>query len=65
MLGDDALKVYNSFHFLTPTEQRTPKEILVVFNRYAVDETNVTYDHLVFHMRKQEETMSVDAFIPE
>lgn len=52
MLGDDALKVYNSFHFSTPEQQQTCQEILEVFDKQAVDESNVTYEHFVFHMRR-------------
>lgn len=62
-LGDSVLKVYNRFHFLSPEEQQTPEEILKVFNRYVVGENNVTYEQFVFHMRKQEESESIEAFM--
>lgn len=47
-LGEDALKVYNGFHFTILDEQRTREEILEAFDTYAVGETNVTYERLVF-----------------
>lgn len=62
MLGD-LLKVYNGFHLPTPNEQQTPEEILEVFNRYAIGETNVTYKRFMFHIRKQEDAKSVEDFI--
>lgn len=52
MLGDDVLKLYNDIQFPTANEQQTPEEIFQAFNRYAVGETNVTYEHFVLHMRK-------------
>lgn len=42
------------FHFPTFDKQWTPKEILKVFDRNAVGESNVTYEHFVFHTKKQE-----------
>lgn len=51
--------VYNGFHFLTPDEQWIPE----ASHRYAVGEINVTYKCFVFHIRKQEESKSMEAFI--
>lgn len=47
-LGDDMLKVYNGFHFPTPNKYQKPEEILQVFHRYAVGETNVMYEYFMF-----------------
>lgn len=43
-LGDEALKVYYGFQFLTPEDERTPHEIIQVFDKYAIGETNKTYE---------------------
>lgn len=52
MLRNDALNVYNGFHFSTPDEQQTRQEILKVFDKQAVGEINVTYEHFMFLMRR-------------
>ena len=51
-LGDEALRVYNGFQFITPVDQRIPLEVIQAFDRYSVGETNEMYERFAFHMRK-------------
>lgn len=43
-LGDDAMRVYEGFHFDTPDDVRTVAEILAKQESYAVGEANETYE---------------------
>ena len=54
-LADDALKVLDGFHFNTPAEQRTTKEIIDAFDNYVIGQTNETLERYRFGTRKQEE----------
>ena len=62
-LGDEALKVYYGFQFLTPEDERTPTEIMQAFDKYALGEKNETYERYIFHTRKQGESETVESFI--
>ena len=62
-LGDEALKVYYGFQFSTPEDERTPTEIMQAFDKYAIGETNETYERYIFHTRKQGESETVESFI--
>ena len=39
-LGDDALKIYNGFHFDTPEDQGTMAEVIAKFQEFTVGEVN-------------------------
>ena len=52
-LGDEALKMHYEFQFSTPEDERTPTEIMQAFDKYAIGETNETYERYIFHTRKQ------------
>ena len=62
-IGDDALRIYNSFTFETPSEQRTIKEILEKFDTYAIGEINETYERYIFNKRDQKEGESFETFL--
>ena len=62
-LGDEALKVYYGFQFSTPEDERTPTKIMQAFDKYAIGETNETYESYIFHTRKQGESKTVESFI--
>ena len=62
-LGDEVLKVYYGFQFSTPEDERTPTEIMRAFDKYAIGETNETYERYIFHTRKQGESETVESFI--
>ena len=52
-LGDEALKVYNGFHFNVDEENRTVEEIISTFDTFAVGEVNETYERFIFNNRDQ------------
>ena len=51
-LSEEALKIYNGFHF--ENENPTVTQIMAKFNKLAVGQVNVTYECFVFNQRKQE-----------
>ncbi|KAL8581862.1 hypothetical protein ACOMHN_010236 [Nucella lapillus] len=59
-LSDEALKVYNSFHF--EVENPTVTQIMAKFDEFAVGEVNVTYERFMFNQRKQEEGETFEQF---
>ena len=61
-LGDDALRAYNGFSFVTTDENRTVDEILVKFDTFAIGKVNETYERFVFNKRDQKEGESFEAF---
>ena len=58
-LGDDALKVYNSF---TIADSTTVEEIFGFFDNYIVGATNDTYERFKFNKRSQNEEETFDSF---
>ena len=61
--GDDALKIYNGFHFDTPKDQRTMAEVIAKFQEFAVGEVNETYERLMFNRRCQHVGKSFESFL--
>ena len=47
----------------TPEDERTHSEIIHTFDKYAIGETNETYERDIFHTRKQWESETVESFI--
>ena len=64
-LADDALKVYNGFHFSTPNDSRTVSEIIDKFDEFAVGEINETYERFLFNNRSQNEGELFDKFLSD
>ena len=64
-LADDALKVYNGFHFTTDESSRTVKDISDRFHEFAVGEVNETYERFMFNKRCQEEGELFDKFLSD
>ena len=62
-LGDDGLNIYNGFKFDTAEDQRTIKEILDMFDSYAVGEVNETYERYLFYQRDQKEGETFENFL--
>lgn len=46
-IGPDAIKIYNSFD-LSEANRRKLSEIIKEFDKYAIGETNETYERYVF-----------------
>ena len=61
-LGDEALRVYNGFHFTSSEEYRKVDEILSKFDSFAIGEVNETYERFVFNKRTQKEGESFESF---
>ncbi len=61
-LGDDALRVYNSFAFVTQENARTVAEIIEKFDAFAIGEVNETYERYVFNNRSQGDSESFETF---
>ena len=58
-LGDEALKIYNSF---TVTDTTTVTEIFGFFDNYIVGTTNDTYERFKFNKRSQADEETFDSF---
>ncbi|XP_028415785.1 uncharacterized protein LOC114539358 [Dendronephthya gigantea] len=63
-IGPDAVKIYNSFD-LPPEDKRKISKIMEKFDRYAVGETNETYERFIFNSRKQKEDETIDEYVAE
>ena len=61
-LGDEALKVYNGFHFNVDEENRTVEEIISKFDAFTVGEVNETYERFIFNNRDQKEGETFESF---
>ena len=59
-LSDEALKIYNGFHF--ENENPTVTQIMAKFDEFAVGQVNVTYERFMFNQRKQEERETFENF---
>ena len=62
-IGDEALKIYNSFNFKTPDSNRTVAEIIKKFDDFAIGEINETYERFVFNSRNQQDNENFDTFL--
>lgn len=62
-LGDEALKIYNGLPFDTPDTARTVDEITSAFEKFAVGESNETYERFIFNQRKQAEGESFELYV--
>ena len=63
-IGPDAVKIYNSFD-LSEENRRKLSEIMKEFEKYAIGETNETYERYVFNSRDQKEGESINAYVGE
>ena len=63
-IGPNAVKVYNSFDLPTDDKRKLPK-IMEKFDKYAMGETNETYERFIFNSRDQKETETVDEYVAE
>ena len=63
-IGPDAVKIYNSF-YLSEENRRKLSEIMKEFDKYAIGETNQTYERYVFNSRDQKGGESINAYVGE
>ena len=61
-IGSNAVKIYNSFD-LSDENRRKLSEIMKEFDKYAIGETNETYERYMFNSRDQKEGESIDAYV--
>ena len=57
-LSDEALEVYNGFHFDGEENAQTVEDIMQKIEQFAVRQVNVTYERFSFYQRCQEEEES-------
>lgn len=63
-IGSDAVKTYNSFD-LNEENRRKLSEIIKEFDKYAIGETNETYERYMFNSRNQKDGESIDTYVGE
>ena len=62
-LGDEALKIYNGLQFSKPESERTIKDIIDAFDKFAVGESNETYERFVFNQHSQQEGEPFEVYL--
>ncbi len=62
-LGDDALKIYNGLQIDKSESERTVKDIIDAFDKFAVGETNETYERFIFNQRNQQEGEPFEVYL--
>ena len=63
-IGSEAVKTYNSFD-LNEENRRKLSEIIKEFDKYAIGETNETYERYMFNSRNQKKGESIDTYVGE
>ena len=63
-IGPKAVKTYNSFD-LSDEDKRNLDAIIVAFDKYAIGETNETFQRYLFNKRDQQEGESIDQCVAE
>ncbi|KAK3749305.1 hypothetical protein QZH41_020082 [Actinostola sp. cb2023] len=63
-IGTKAIKTYNSFD-MTDETHRNLSEIMKEFDKYAIGETNETYERYIFNSRDQKEEENIDRYVAE
>ena len=53
VMGEDALRVYNGFHWAEGEDKEKTKDILAKFKAYCTPRTNVTFERGLFNDKKQ------------
>ena len=61
-LSDEALKVYNGFHFDGEENVHTDEDIMQKFEEFTVGQVNVTYECFNLYQRCQGEEESFERF---
>ena len=64
-LADDALKTLEGFDFPTGDDDRTVREIMMAFERYAIGEIHETLERYKFGKRQQKDGESMDKFLAD
>ena len=63
-IGTQAVKTYNGFD-LSQEDKRNLDAIIAAFDRYAIRETNETFERYLFNKREQQEGESIDQYVAE
>ena len=63
-IGPQAVKTYNGFD-LSQEDRRNLDAIIAAFDRYAIGETNETFERYLFNKREQQEGESIDQYVAE
>lgn len=61
-IGSDAVKIYKGFDLSEENSSRL-SETMKEFDKYAIGETNETYERYMFNSRDQKEGKSIDAYV--
>jgi len=63
VLGEQALKIYNGFHFASTENNWTVAEILEKFDQFAIGEINEIYERYVFNNCNQHESETYESYL--
>ena len=63
-IGPQAVKTYNSFD-LSEGDKRNLDAIIAAFDKYAIGETNETFERYLFNKRDQQEGEPIDQYVAE
>ena len=63
-ISPQAVRTYNSFD-LSDKDKRNLDAIIAAFDKYAIGETNETFERYLFNKRDQQEGASIDQYVAE
>ncbi|XP_067687858.1 uncharacterized protein [Haliotis asinina] len=64
-IGEDALELYNTFHFESETDAMRLKSILDKFEAYCIPKRNITFERHRFFTCSQREGEKIDQYVTE
>ena len=65
IIGDDALERFDGFRFDNDNEKTDIDVVLKKFEEFCVGSTHEAFESYRFHVRNQEQTESIDAYVAE
>ena len=63
VIGEDALRIYNTFEWSNPEDCRDIDQVLQRFEKYCTPKVNLTYERYKFNTRKQESGEDIDRYV--
>jgi len=65
VIGDDALKVYNTFQWEDVSQAVNYADVISKFEAYCNPKKNIAYERYIFNLRKQRESEKIDDFVTD
>ena len=62
-VGEDAMDIFDGFEFEQEADMQDPGKIMETFEEFYVGETHEAYESYKFHLRRQEPSETIEAYI--